>query len=159
VNNHVNNARYLDWIFDCYDDAFVRSHLLSFLQVNYVGETALVTRSPSPGGRRIHPGVDYIEGVSRRKGSRVVQAIVGWNPHCCSYSSRSFCMRVRTHGLAFPAVRFLFMHEARNMDRHSRWFVLLLAFAVAAPFIDAQVSGPLPRGAHRRMALRPDLAR
>ena len=42
---------------------------------------------------------------------------------------------------------FLFMHEARNMDRHSRWFVLLLAFAVAAPFIDAQVSGPVTPGA------------
>jgi acyl-ACP thioesterase len=79
VNNHVNNARYLDWIFDCYDDAFVRSHLLSFLQVNYVGETALGdTVALSRGEDASTPGVDYIEGVSRRKGSRVVQAIVGW---------------------------------------------------------------------------------
>jgi len=42
---------------------------------------------------------------------------------------------------------FLFMHEARHMDNHYRRFVLLLAFAVTAPFIDAQVSGPVTPGA------------
>jgi acyl-ACP thioesterase len=79
VNNHVNNARYLDWIFDCYDDAFVRSHLLSFLQVNYVGETTLGdTVALARGEDASTPGVDYIEGVSRKKGSKVVQALVGW---------------------------------------------------------------------------------
>ena len=79
VNNHVNNARYLEWIFDCYDDAYVRSHMITTLQVNYVGETTLgdsvaLFRGEDPST----PGVDYIEGVSRKKGSKVVQAVIGW---------------------------------------------------------------------------------
>ena len=79
VNQHVNNARYLEWIFDCYDDAHVRSRVLSFLQVNYVGETTLGdTVALSRGEDASTPGVDYIEGVSRKKGSKVVQALVGW---------------------------------------------------------------------------------
>lgn len=79
VNNHVNNARYLEWIFDCYDDAYVRSHVLSFLQVNYVGETTLGdTVTLSRGEDASSPGIHYIEGVSRMKGSKVVQALVGW---------------------------------------------------------------------------------
>jgi acyl-ACP thioesterase len=80
VNNHVNNARYLEWIFDCYDDAFVRSHALSFIQVNYVGETTLGdTVALSRGEDPSSSGVHYIEGVSRKKGSKVVQALVGWD--------------------------------------------------------------------------------
>ena len=79
VNNHVNNARYLEWIFDCYDDEFVRSHVPAFLQVNYVGETTLGdTVALSRGEDTSSPGVHYIEGASRTKGSKVVQAVVGW---------------------------------------------------------------------------------
>lgn len=79
VNNHVNNARYLEWIFDCYDDAQVRSSVIASLQVNYVGETTLgdtvaLVRGEDPSS----PGVDYIEGVSRKKGSKVVQAVIAW---------------------------------------------------------------------------------
>ncbi|HTY57248.1 MAG TPA: acyl-ACP thioesterase domain-containing protein [Bacteroidota bacterium] len=79
VNNHVNNARYLEWIFDCYDDAFVRSHVPGFLQVNYVGETNLGdTVALSRGEDPSLPGVHYIEGASRSKGSKAVQALIGW---------------------------------------------------------------------------------
>jgi medium-chain acyl-[acyl-carrier-protein] hydrolase len=79
VNNHVNNARYLEWIFDCYDDEFMRSHSPGFLQVNYVGETTLGdTVTLSRGEDPSMPGVHYIEGVSRKKGSKAVQALVGW---------------------------------------------------------------------------------
>jgi acyl-ACP thioesterase len=79
VNQHVNNARYLEWIFDCYDDEFVKSHAVGFLQVNYVGETTLGdTVALSRGEDASHSGVHYIEGVSRRKGSKVVQALIGW---------------------------------------------------------------------------------
>ncbi len=79
VNNHVNNARYLEWLFDCYDDGFVRSHSPGFLQVNYVGETTLGdTVALSRGEDASSPDLHYIEAVSRRRGSRVVQAVVGW---------------------------------------------------------------------------------
>jgi len=80
VNDHVNNARYLEWIFDCYDDEHMRSHTLAFLQVNYVGETVLgdsvaLFRGEDPSSSRLH----YIEGRSARKESKVVQAILGWD--------------------------------------------------------------------------------
>jgi medium-chain acyl-[acyl-carrier-protein] hydrolase len=79
VNDHVNNARYLEWLFDCYDDEYVKSHTLGYIQVNYVGETMLGdTVSLSRGEDANSPGVHYIEGVSRKKGSRVVQALLGW---------------------------------------------------------------------------------
>ena len=79
VNGHVNNARYLEWIFDCYDDEFVKSHVPGFLQVNYVGETTLGdTVALSRAEDASSPGVHYIEGASRMKGSKVVQAVVGW---------------------------------------------------------------------------------
>jgi medium-chain acyl-[acyl-carrier-protein] hydrolase len=79
VNLHVNNARYVEWIFDCYDDAFVRSYSPGFIQVNYVGETTLGdTIALSRGEDASSPGVHYIEGVSRKKESKVVQALIGW---------------------------------------------------------------------------------
>jgi len=79
VNDHVNNARYLEWIFDCYDDSYVMSHSPAFVQVNYVGETTLGdTVALSRGEEGSSAGVHYIEGISRKKGTRVVQALVGW---------------------------------------------------------------------------------
>ena len=79
VNQHVNNARYLAWIFDCYDSLFLNTHVLRALQVNYVGETTLgdtvaLMRGEDPAA----PGTHYIEGVSRKKGSRVIQAHLTW---------------------------------------------------------------------------------
>jgi len=79
VNGHVNNACYLTWVFDCYDTDFLKAHSLRSLQVNYVGETALgdtvaLARGEDPGATGTH----YVEGVSREKGTRVVQALLSW---------------------------------------------------------------------------------
>ncbi|HTR99390.1 MAG TPA: acyl-ACP thioesterase domain-containing protein [Bacteroidota bacterium] len=79
VNQHVNNARYLAWVFDCYDAAFLNAHALRALQVNYVGETALgdtvaLLRGEDPA----QAGTHYIEGVSGGRGTRVVQALLTW---------------------------------------------------------------------------------
>ena len=81
VNQHVNNARYLAWVFDCYDPAFLKSHALRALQVNYTGETALGdTVALSRGEDPALPGTHYIEGTSGGKASRVVQALLSWEP-------------------------------------------------------------------------------
>jgi hypothetical protein len=57
----------------------VKSHVPGFLQVNYVGETTLGdTVALSRGEDASSPGVHYIEGTSTLKGSKVVQAVVGW---------------------------------------------------------------------------------
>jgi acyl-ACP thioesterase len=39
VNNHVNNTRYLDWVMDCFDSEFHRSHQLKSFTLEFLGET------------------------------------------------------------------------------------------------------------------------
>ncbi|MCE1197484.1 MAG: thioesterase [Marinilabiliales bacterium] len=38
VNNHVNNTRYLDWVMDCFDADFYRSHELKSFALEFLGE-------------------------------------------------------------------------------------------------------------------------
>ena len=38
VNYHVNNTRYLDWVMDCFDSNFYRSHLLKSFTLEFLGE-------------------------------------------------------------------------------------------------------------------------
>jgi medium-chain acyl-[acyl-carrier-protein] hydrolase len=39
VNQHVNSARYIGWLMDCYSPEFHRTHTLRLVEVNYVSET------------------------------------------------------------------------------------------------------------------------
>lgn len=78
VNHHVNNARYIDWITDCYSPDESASRAVRTMQVNYVGETTFgdgirLLQGEDPSG-----GSDYIEGVDIVKGSKVVQAVIEW---------------------------------------------------------------------------------
>ena len=38
VNNHVNNTRYLDWVMDCFDSEFYRTHQLKNFTLEFLGE-------------------------------------------------------------------------------------------------------------------------
>lgn len=38
VNFHVNNTRYLDWVMDCFDSDFHKSHQLRKFQLEFLGE-------------------------------------------------------------------------------------------------------------------------
>ena len=38
VNNHVNNTRYLDWVMDCFDLEFHKSHLLKSFTLEFLNE-------------------------------------------------------------------------------------------------------------------------
>ena len=78
VNNHVNNARYLEWIADGFDEQHAASGAVTAFQVNYVGEAVLgnmiaMRRADVPSNNST-----YIEGVNQATGSKVVQAIVEW---------------------------------------------------------------------------------
>lgn len=79
VNNHVNNARYVEWIMDCYEPADILAKTVRSLQVNYVGEVSSgdavkLLRSDS----EAVGGVHYIEGVHSTKGTKVMQALIEW---------------------------------------------------------------------------------
>jgi acyl-ACP thioesterase len=38
VNNHVNNTRYLDWVMDCFDSSFYKSHQLQSYSLEFLSE-------------------------------------------------------------------------------------------------------------------------
>lgn len=78
VNNHVNNARYLEWITDGFDAQHAASSAVSTLQVNYVGEAVLGDTVAMYRTDVTSNGRTFIEGVNQAAGSKVVQAIVEW---------------------------------------------------------------------------------
>ncbi len=78
VNDHVNNARYIDWIMDCYAPGQLASRCVQTMQVNYVGETTYGDVVQLSRGEDPARGLDYIEGVTGGKGSKVMQALIEW---------------------------------------------------------------------------------
>jgi len=79
VNNHVNNAKYVEWIMDCFDDRHLASKTLRTFQVNYVGEAMLGDDIRLfRGEQAASPGLHYIEGIDRTKGLKVVQSQLQW---------------------------------------------------------------------------------
>lgn len=78
VNRHVNNARYLDWIMDCYTPEQMASKCMLAMQINYVGETTYGDVVQLYKGEDAARGLHYIEGVNGVKGSKVMQAVLEW---------------------------------------------------------------------------------
>jgi medium-chain acyl-[acyl-carrier-protein] hydrolase len=78
VNHHVNNARYIDWIMDCYSPDEGASKTVGTMQVNYVGETTFGDEVRLFKAEEASRDTDYIEGVDGVKGSKVVQAVIEW---------------------------------------------------------------------------------
>ena len=81
VNRHVNNARFTEFLMDCYPAKHHRNHQLSSLTVAFVAEAkdgdeldlCLVDSSENGSG-------DFIEGRDARSGKPVVQALIEWMP-------------------------------------------------------------------------------
>lgn len=78
VNNHVNNARYLEWIADGFDQRHAASGAVAAFQVNYVGEAVLGNTITMRRADATSGNSTYIEGVNQATGSKVMQAIVEW---------------------------------------------------------------------------------
>ena len=78
VNHHVNNARYVDWIMDCYAPGQPVSRSVQTMQVNYVGETTYGDMVQLYKGEDPARGLDYIEGVNGGSRAKVMQAFVEW---------------------------------------------------------------------------------
>lgn len=75
VNNHVNNARYVDWIMDCFSAGFLAERQINALQVNYLSE------AKPDDSILIHkfsdienPASFFLEGVNKLTGNNVFQA-------------------------------------------------------------------------------------
>jgi len=77
VNGHLNNARYIDFIMDCFDMEIHRKFVVRSIEVNFVneavpGETLTFYKDVSA----MDSGMVYIEGIDEEKGSTVFKALV-----------------------------------------------------------------------------------
>ena len=75
---HVNNARYIEWVMDCFSVEDMRSRTLDWMQINYAGEV-------KPGEQvTLHMGNDpashvaVIQGINLQSGARAFEAAVAW---------------------------------------------------------------------------------
>ncbi len=80
VNYHVNNARYIDWILDCFDPVFSVANSIKTIQVNYMDEATykeqiIINISEDTSGNSTH----YIEGIHQDTKSVVFQALLEWD--------------------------------------------------------------------------------
>ena len=76
-NIHVNNAKYVDFIMDCFSFEEHRTRDINAIEVNYIneigpGETFILRR------KEIREGVEYIDGIRKSDRAYVFNALVEW---------------------------------------------------------------------------------
>ena len=79
VNNHVNNAKYVEWLMDCYDKNFYENNELKNIQVNYLeeahyGDKLNLQLFKSDASSNEH----YIEGIIQERNVKIFQAKLDW---------------------------------------------------------------------------------
>jgi acyl-ACP thioesterase len=76
---HVNNARYVEWICDCFMQEEHAARQLRWLQINYTnevrpGEGVCLTAAPKDG----EEDVWLLQGSNQTNGAKAFEAAVGW---------------------------------------------------------------------------------
>jgi medium-chain acyl-[acyl-carrier-protein] hydrolase len=76
---HVNNARYIDWVSDCFSFEEHQTGRLKWLQINYInevkpGESVQLSRAPYPQT----PGGWYVTGTNLQTGQKAFEAALQW---------------------------------------------------------------------------------
>ena len=81
IMGHVNNARYIEWIGDCFSLEEHRANRPNWLQINYLNEVLPGEQVALERGRRAgNPRVWYIAGSNTSTGTRAFEAEMGWEP-------------------------------------------------------------------------------
>ena len=77
ILQHVNNSRYISWIYDCYQPEFLNSNELKSIQINYLDEAKF---SDNLEIKLIAVNNDrhYIEGLKTTTNSNSFQALLEW---------------------------------------------------------------------------------
>ena len=76
---HVNNARYIDWVMDCFDFDQFKTHQLAWLQINYNNEVrAGETVRLSAGPRATDPLSWLVVGEKTTTGERAFEVELAW---------------------------------------------------------------------------------
>lgn len=81
INGHVNNAKYVDFIADCFSLAAHKKHRINSIEVNYSnealpGETVTLYKDIS----RLDQGLVYVEGVNAEGDKLIFKAKMGIEP-------------------------------------------------------------------------------
>lgn len=76
---HANNARYAEWVCDCFPLEAWRQHPLSWLQINYVNEVRPGEQvSLGIQAKEDEEGTWLINGANQNTGMRAFEAALGW---------------------------------------------------------------------------------
>jgi len=78
-NGHVNNAKYVDFIMDCFSVEEHKTRGIGAIEVHYIneigpGETLRLRR------KKLGADTEYVEGVRKTDGAQVFNALVEWAP-------------------------------------------------------------------------------
>lgn len=79
VNNHVNNAKYVEWIMDCFSEETYLKKDIKSLQLNFISQTRLGDSVVLKRGNYNGNGsISYLEAVSRESSNKIFQSIIEW---------------------------------------------------------------------------------
>lgn len=79
VNNHVNNAKYVEWILDCFPEESYLNKEIKSLQLNFISQTKLGNSVVlKRGNYNGNSSISYLEAVNEESSDRVFQSIIEW---------------------------------------------------------------------------------
>ncbi len=80
LNQHVNNAKYVELILDCYDSEYHNNHYMKSLTISFMSETKYGEKLElSKGIVNIKEDVHYIEAINLSTQKVVFKSLVDWN--------------------------------------------------------------------------------
>jgi acyl-ACP thioesterase len=75
VNMHVNNAKYVEWILDCFTAEHYNESQIKALQLNFLSETKMGDKVVLKRGRdNVNESVYYVEAINHDNNNKVFQA-------------------------------------------------------------------------------------
>jgi medium-chain acyl-[acyl-carrier-protein] hydrolase len=80
LNQHANNAKYIELMLDCFDQEFHKKHTIKSLTVSYIAQSKYGDEIQlSKVTEKDNPSTHYIEAKNMTNSKTVFQALVDWN--------------------------------------------------------------------------------
>lgn len=80
LNQHVNNAKYVELLLDCYESDFHKNHFMKSITVSFMSETKYGERLElSKGIENLKEDIHFIEAVNLDTEKVVFKSLVKWN--------------------------------------------------------------------------------
>lgn len=80
INQHVNNAKYIEFLLNCYHEEFHKNHYIKSLTVSFMSETKFGAELEFSKGK-INGSYDhhYVEAINLGTQKIVLKALINWN--------------------------------------------------------------------------------